>query len=140
MAGSLVWTLGNRGQARLTPLRIVLAGAVLAALFTAFSQALLVINQEGLDSVLFWLADINFLHFAILLLGVSVTLLVVVSLLTPPEDDRKLAGLTVATVPPAEALEITPELRRQHQINVGWTVVLVGCVAAIWYYFSPLSQ
>ncbi len=56
LAGTLVWTLGNRGQARLTPLRIVLAGAALAALFTAFSQALLVINQEGLDSVLFWLA------------------------------------------------------------------------------------
>ncbi|MBB2896028.1 iron ABC transporter permease [Pseudomonas sp. AS2.8] len=55
-AGTLVWTLGNQGQARLTPLRIVLAGAALAALFTAFSQALLVINQEGLDSVLFWLA------------------------------------------------------------------------------------
>ena len=56
VAGNLVWILGNRGQARLTPLRIVLAGAALAALFTAFSQALLVINQEGLDSVLFWLA------------------------------------------------------------------------------------
>ncbi len=56
LAGTLVWTLGNKGQARLTPLRIVLAGAALAALFTAFSQALLVINQEGLDSVLFWLA------------------------------------------------------------------------------------
>ena len=56
LAGTLVWTLGNWGQARLTPLRIVLAGAALAALFTAFSQALLVINQEGLDSVLFWLA------------------------------------------------------------------------------------
>ncbi|KUM43012.1 FecCD family ABC transporter permease [Pseudomonas sp. EpS/L25] len=56
VAGTLVWTLGNQGQARLTPLRIVLAGGALAALFTAFSQALLVINQEGLDSVLFWLA------------------------------------------------------------------------------------
>ncbi|WP_145002390.1 FecCD family ABC transporter permease [Pseudomonas oryzihabitans] len=56
VAGTLVWILGNQGQARLTPLRIVLAGAALAALFTAFSQALLVVNQEGLDSVLFWLA------------------------------------------------------------------------------------
>jgi SSS family solute:Na+ symporter len=92
------------------------------------------------DSVLFWLADINFLHFAILLFGISVVLLVVVSLLTPPEDDRKLAGLTVSTVPPAEALEITPEQRAQHRVNVGWTVVLVGCVVAIWFYFSPLVR
>jgi len=94
--------------------------------------------SEG--SVLFWLADINFLHFAILLLGVSVTLLVAISLLTPPEDDRKLAGLTVATVPPAEATKITAAQRRRHQVNVGWTVVLVGCVVAIWFYFSPLGQ
>lgn len=56
VAGALVWVLGNRGQASLTPRRLVLAGAALAALFTAFSQALLVINQEGLDTVLFWLA------------------------------------------------------------------------------------
>lgn len=91
-------------------------------------------------SVLFWLADINFMHFAILLLGVSVALLVIVSLLTPPEDERKLAGLTVATVPPSEAQEITPEQRRRHRMNVGWTIVLVSCVAAIWIYFSPLVR
>ena len=91
-------------------------------------------------SLLFWLADINFLHFAILLLGVSVALLVSISLLTPPEDDKKLAGLTVATAPPAEKFEATPEERRRHQVNVGWTVVLVGCVIAIWYYFSPLAH
>ncbi|KEZ73646.1 siderophore ABC transporter permease, partial [Pseudomonas syringae pv. syringae FF5] len=34
----------------------VLAGAAITALFTAFSQALLVVNQDGLDTVLFWLA------------------------------------------------------------------------------------
>ncbi len=56
VAGSLVWTIGNRGQGSLNPLRIVLAGAAITALFSAFSQALLVINQEGLDTVLFWLA------------------------------------------------------------------------------------
>ncbi len=55
-AGSLVWLIGNMGQGRLNPLRIVLAGAAITALFTAFSQALLVVNQEGLDTVLLWLA------------------------------------------------------------------------------------
>ncbi|MEH6685901.1 MAG: iron ABC transporter permease [Halopseudomonas sabulinigri] len=56
VAGSLVWIIGNSGQGSLNPLRIVLAGAAITALFSAFSQALLVVNQEGLDTVLFWLA------------------------------------------------------------------------------------
>ncbi|WP_122614135.1 FecCD family ABC transporter permease [Pseudomonas viridiflava] len=56
VAGCLVWVIGNRGQGSLNPLRIVLAGAAITALFTAFSQALLVVNQDGLDTVLFWLA------------------------------------------------------------------------------------
>ncbi|RML86393.1 FecCD family ABC transporter permease, partial [Pseudomonas savastanoi] len=56
VAGTIVWIIGNRGQGSLNPLRIVLAGAAITALFTAFSQALLVVNQDGLDTVLFWLA------------------------------------------------------------------------------------
>ncbi|MGY2172206.1 FecCD family ABC transporter permease [Pseudomonas gingeri] len=56
LAGALVWLIGNRGQGSLNPLRIVLAGAAITALFSAFSQALLVVNEEGLDTVLFWLA------------------------------------------------------------------------------------
>lgn len=47
LAGSLVWLIGNRGQGSLNPLRIVLAGAAITALFSAFSQALLVVNEEG---------------------------------------------------------------------------------------------
>ena len=56
LAGGLVWVIGHRGQGGLSPLRMVLAGAAMTAMFSAFSQALLVINQEGLDTVLFWLA------------------------------------------------------------------------------------
>ncbi|MCC4265828.1 iron ABC transporter permease [Oceanimonas baumannii] len=56
LAGALVWLIGNMGQGRLNPLRLVLAGAAITALFSAFSQALLVMNQDGLDTVLFWLA------------------------------------------------------------------------------------
>jgi iron complex transport system permease protein len=56
VAGCLVWLIGNMGQGSLSPLRIVLAGAAIAALFSAFSQALLVVNQYGLDTVLFWMA------------------------------------------------------------------------------------
>ncbi|MCM2972532.1 FecCD family ABC transporter permease [Larsenimonas suaedae] len=57
LAAMLVWWVAMRGGASSHgPLRLVLAGAALSALFTAFSQALLVIDQQGLDTVLFWLA------------------------------------------------------------------------------------
>lgn len=56
LAAVLVWAMAMRGQSPGGPLRLVLAGAALTALFNAFSQALLVIDQQGLDTVLFWLA------------------------------------------------------------------------------------
>ncbi|QOL14090.1 FecCD family ABC transporter permease [Dickeya dianthicola] len=55
-AGCLVWLIGTMGKGSLNPLRMVLAGAAITAMFAAFSQAMLVVNQEGLDTVLFWLA------------------------------------------------------------------------------------
>ncbi|MEH2920279.1 FecCD family ABC transporter permease [Samsonia erythrinae] len=56
VAGVMVYALGTLGKSRTSHLRIVLAGAAISALFNAFTQALLVINQDGLDSMLFWLA------------------------------------------------------------------------------------
>ncbi|MDY4346929.1 FecCD family ABC transporter permease [Pectobacterium brasiliense] len=56
VAGVMVYVLGTLGNARSSNLRIVLAGAAISALFISFTQALLVINQDGLDSMLFWLA------------------------------------------------------------------------------------
>ncbi|KFX21229.1 FecCD family ABC transporter permease [Pectobacterium betavasculorum] len=56
VSGVMVYVLGTLGNARSSHLRIVLAGAAISALFISFTQALLVINQDGLDSMLFWLA------------------------------------------------------------------------------------
>lgn len=56
LAGALVYGLGSMGHDGLSPVRIVLAGAAISALFMSFTQGLLVIGQEGLDSVLFWVA------------------------------------------------------------------------------------
>lgn len=55
-AGALVYALGTTQRAQAFSLRIVLAGAAVTALFAAFTQAILVVNQDGLDSILFWLA------------------------------------------------------------------------------------
>jgi iron complex transport system permease protein len=56
VAGALVYGLGSLGKDGLSPVRIVLSGAAISALFMAFTQGILVIGQEGLDNVLFWVA------------------------------------------------------------------------------------
>jgi len=56
IAGAMVFFLGSLGRDGLTPIKIVLAGAAITALFVSFTQGLLVIDEQGLQSVLFWLA------------------------------------------------------------------------------------
>lgn len=56
VAGVLVYVVGVRGQGGLSPLRVVLAGVAITALFMSFSQGLLIANQERFESILFWLA------------------------------------------------------------------------------------
>ncbi|WP_078555024.1 FecCD family ABC transporter permease [Bacillus alkalicellulosilyticus] len=56
IAGAFVYILGSVGRDGLAPVKIVLAGAAITALFVSFTQGLLVINQEGIQTVLFWLA------------------------------------------------------------------------------------
>ncbi|MFG1496847.1 iron ABC transporter permease [Saccharospirillum sp. HFRX-1] len=55
VAGVLVYLLGMSGPAGLSPVRIVLAGAAMTALFVAFTQGLLILNQESLEGILYWL-------------------------------------------------------------------------------------
>lgn len=50
-----VYILGSIGRDGLTPLKIVLAGAAMTALFSSFTQGILVLNKQGLGTVLFWL-------------------------------------------------------------------------------------
>ncbi|WP_028784287.1 FecCD family ABC transporter permease [Thalassobacillus devorans] len=56
VAAVTVYAIGSVGQQGLTPVRLTLAGAAIAALFSSFTQGLLVLNEKALDEVLFWLA------------------------------------------------------------------------------------
>jgi iron complex transport system permease protein len=56
VAAAAVYLLGSLGQDGLTPLKIILAGAAMTALFSSFTQGMLVLDEKGLDEVLFWLA------------------------------------------------------------------------------------
>lgn len=55
-AALLVYVFGSLGGGGLAPLRLVLAGSALSGLFGAMTQGLLVLDESGLQNVLFWLA------------------------------------------------------------------------------------
>ncbi|MDQ0198900.1 FecCD family ABC transporter permease [Neobacillus ginsengisoli] len=56
VAAFSVYAIGSVGRGGLTPMKLTLAGAALAAMFSSFTQGLLVINEAALEQVLFWLA------------------------------------------------------------------------------------
>ena len=55
IATIMVFFLASLGKDSLSPIKIVLAGAAITAFFSSFTQGLLVIDQQGLEGVLFWL-------------------------------------------------------------------------------------
>ncbi|GGF29315.1 siderophore ABC transporter permease [Halobacillus andaensis] len=55
VAGLLVFLLGSIGRDGMTPIKVVLAGSAISALFLSMTQAMLVLDENGLQQVLFWL-------------------------------------------------------------------------------------
>jgi iron complex transport system permease protein len=56
VASIIVYVLGSMGRDGLTPIKLTLAGAAIAALFSSLTQGILTLNEQALDQVLFWLA------------------------------------------------------------------------------------
>ncbi|EGL82925.1 ABC-type transporter, integral membrane subunit [Caldalkalibacillus thermarum TA2.A1] len=56
LTACVVYILGSAGRDGLTPIKLTLAGAAMAALFASLTQGLLVLNERALEEVLFWLA------------------------------------------------------------------------------------
>lgn len=122
--------------------RRVNAQGAMASLISGFvfglARLVLELNKSSLDGFLLWYADINFLHFAILLFGICTAVLVIVSLLTAPQDDEQLAGLTFATaeMPHAGAGELPPSHPVWRRWDLILTVALILAVGAVWMYFT----
>ncbi|MCF6139410.1 FecCD family ABC transporter permease [Pseudalkalibacillus berkeleyi] len=51
----IVYFLGTLGRDGLTPVKLTLAGAAMAAMFASLTQGMLSLNEKALDEVLFWL-------------------------------------------------------------------------------------
>lgn len=91
------------------------------------------LNKGALDGWLYSYANINFLHFAILLFLICSAVLIGVSLITREPSKSQLAGLTYST----------KDREIKSQQNHNWlrkdiilTIILVLCVAVIWILFS----
>ena len=117
--------------------RRVNANGAIAALITGFvlgmGRLVVEISQPLQKGVLEVYADINFLHFAIILFVICSAVLVVVSLLTPPPEEEKVAGLTFATQEPATAQKSDSRWRRT---DLRLSLLLLVCVGLVWIYFS----
>jgi SSS family solute:Na+ symporter len=106
------------------------------------------LSKQSLSGWMLLYADINFLHFAVLLFLVCTAALVLVSLATPPPPYEKVAGLTyaLADAPPSQEAEShappkpAPAVRltdpRWRRVDLILSVVLAFCVGLIWWYFS----
>jgi SSS family solute:Na+ symporter len=116
--------------------RRVNARGAMAALLTGFVLGVVrlvaELNRESLGGWLRAYADINFLHFAVLLFVICTAVLVVASLTAPAPSDEKVAGLTFATAPPAEAGTAARARGRDALLSL----LLILCVGALWWYFS----
>jgi SSS family solute:Na+ symporter len=125
------------------------AGAI-SALLSGFVLGTLRFVLEVLDKgshfesgAVRWLLDMNFLHYAILMFVICAGVLVLVSLLTPEPERRKLAGLTFATVDDkidtqevaVTKVSLARESATEHKLNVAFSLLLIATVVGLWIYF-----
>jgi SSS family solute:Na+ symporter len=120
--------------------RVNSAGAI-ASLGTGFvlgaARLVLELTKESLSGALHWYADINFLHFAVFLFAICTGVLIAVSLMTTPQPDDKLAGLTFATAASGARgrggdLGSDPGWRRR---DSALSILLIVAVALVWLIF-----
>jgi SSS family solute:Na+ symporter len=110
----------------------------LAALWSGFvigfARLLLELGKAKLTSgsPWYWLANINFLHFAALLFLLCSAILIVVSMMTPPPATERVADLTLQTVAPSAAVVVSP---RERSLEIGLSLLLAATIGALWFVF-----
>lgn len=136
IAASAVYYLGSIGREGLTPIKIVLAGAAITALFASFTQGMLVVNEAGLQDVLFWLAGsvagrttemlTPVLPYMIFSGIASLALAQPVNILTSGEDVAK--GLGQRTVLVKLSIAVTVVLLAGSSVAVAGSIGFVGLI------------
>jgi SSS family solute:Na+ symporter len=117
----------------------LLAGFVLGA--ARFMFEVLDKSSHYQSGFVRWMVDMNFLHYAIFMFVVCTAVLIGISLMYPPPDRKKLAGLTFATVDEkidsteVSAPHLAKETRTEHKVNMALTFALLATVIGLWVYF-----
>ncbi len=96
-------------------------------------QALVGGNQITGPSWLVFIGNYNFLFASGWLLGISVAVIVLVSLMTPGQDPAKISGLTYATVSAQHKAE---NRASWNGWDIAGTVLVLGIVLTLYLYFS----
>lgn len=56
VAATLVYGIGSVGRGEMGPMRLAIVGAAVAALLSSFTTAMLILSEQTLDTIRFWLA------------------------------------------------------------------------------------
>ncbi len=110
----------------------------LAALWVGFvlgmTRLVLELAKGRLETgtITYWIASMNFLHFAALLFLLCSTILVVVSLVTPPPAPERVQDLTLQT---ASSAAVAEEAASTRGITVVMSVVLATTIGVLWFVF-----
>jgi SSS family solute:Na+ symporter len=111
------------------------ARGAMAALLSGFvlGMARLVaeLNKGSLSGWAFAYADMNFLHFAVVLFVICTGVLILVSATAPPPAAANVAGLTWSRT----THRLSAEDRSSRRTDLILSLVLAACVAAVWLYF-----
>jgi SSS family solute:Na+ symporter len=99
------------------------------------ARLILELSKESLTpgSLVYQFADINFMHFAIIMFVICVAILIGVSLVTPQQSEAQLEGLTFATITDEQKAS---EKNNYGLIDVVVSVFLVAAIVCILVYFT----
>jgi len=93
------------------------------------------LNKEALSGWLFTFANLNFLYFAIFLFLICISMMVIVSLLTPAPSYEKIQGLTYATTVSTDKAKSWASWNYK---DVFVSAIVIIILAFTLIYFSPL--
>jgi solute:Na+ symporter, SSS family len=93
-----------------------------------------VVASNPIDNpLLLWIAQFNWLYYSGVLLGISILLVVFLSLMTEKMDESKMAGITYATLSAADKAEIRASWDK---FDIFLTVLVLTLVLGMYLYFS----
>lgn len=102
IAGLLVYFLGSIGRDGMTPIKMTLSGAAIAALFGSLTQGLLVMDESALDQMLFWMSGsvqgrelnilLSVLPYIVIGVVIALTIATKINILTMGDDVAKGLG------------------------------------------------